>query len=606
MLFLTSLFSQVHVCMTVNAITADAFFPTRDQTAHAPMYNSAFSNSIHSSSTSSLLLHPVDSPENESVYIIQNRLTPFEGKIIRHILIESLDPFGYIIADTGIANSNLLTRAGNRLHSRSKELTIQHLLLIRPNDVFDSLLVKESERLVRRNGYVIDVRFYTSFTSANSDSVDIIVRLIDKWTIIPKLAFTDNYSNYRLTETNLFGLGQEIQGSYSISKINSHHYFYAKYHNPNIYNTYIRTTLQYGSDEFQNFIKSISVDRTFYSSFTRWAGGITFSQQLRKDTFQTIDSLIISRQYKFTTQDYWIGKGTPILRGRSQNARSTLLITSLRYLNINYTSPPPEAEDSLFQFTDSHFYMGSIGITTRKYIQDKYIFNYGLREDVPVGRAINLTAGYLEKNKTGNVYIGSSISHGNYYKWGYLSSGIAFGTFLQRSKVSQGLVAAGITYFTPLLEIRKWRFRQFVKPTITIGIKRNPGEALSINDGFGLDGFTNSELTGESRILLKLQSQSYAPWNVLGFRFGPYLIGSLGMLSNAHTDFARSKVYSQLGVGMLIKNENLVLNTFQLSISFYTFINNNEQNSIQFNSLKTTDFDFRVFELGKPEALEYR
>lgn len=592
--------------MMANALTAEASISSHAGAIPETSYNHAFSNSTHPSSTETFLLHTVDSPGGDSLYIIQNLLTPFEGKIIRNIQIEVLDPFGYIIADTGIANSTFLTRTGNAMHSKSKEITIRNLLMIKTNDRFDSLLVKESERLVRRTGYVIDVRFFTTLTSDNSDSVDIKVRLIDKWTIIPKLAFTDNYSNYRLTETNFLGLGQEIQGSYSISKINGHHYFYAKYFNPNVYNTYLRTTLQYGNDEFRNFIKSISVDRTFYSPFTRWAGGITYSQQLRKDTFQTIDSLIISQQNKFNVQDYWIGKGTPILKGLSQNARSTMLITSLRNLRINYTSPPPEVEDSLFQFADSHFLLGSIGISTRKYIQDKFIFNYGLREDVPIGHAFNITAGYQEKNNTGNVYLGSSISHGNYYNWGYLSSGITFGTFLHRTKVRQGVVTAGITYFTPLLEIGKWRFRQFVKPTITIGIKRYPGEALSINDGFGLDGFTNYKLTGQSRILLKLQSQSYAPWNILGFRFGPYLIGSLGMLSNEHSDFARSKVYSQLGVGMLIKNENLVLNTFQLSISFYTFINNNEQNAIRFNSLKTTDFDFRVFELGKPEALEYR
>lgn len=552
------------------------------------------------------LPHPVDSPGRDSLYIVQNLLTPYEGKIIRNIQIEVLDPFGYIIADTGFANSTFLTRSGNAMHSKSKEITIRNLLMIKTNDRFDSLMVKESERLVRRTGYVIDVRFFTTLTSTNSDSVDIIVRLIDKWTIIPKLAFTNNYSNYRLTETNFLGLGQEIQVAYTISKLNGHHYLYAKYHNPNVYNTYLRTTVQYGNDEFRNFIKSIAIDRTFFSPFTKWAGGIIFSQQHRKDTFQTIDSLIISQQYKFNVQDYWIGKGTPLLKGRSLNARSTMLISSLRYLHIQYTSPPPNAEDSLFQFSDSHFYMGSIGITTRKYIQDKFIFNFGLREDVPIGHAFNVIAGYQEKNNTGNVYVGSSISHGNYYHWGYLSSGITLGTFLQRSEVRQGLVTAGITYFTPLLEIIKWRFRQFVKPTITLGINRNAGEALSINDGFGLDGFTNSKLTGQSRILLKLQSQSYAPWNVLGFRFGPYLIGTLGMLSNERTVFARSKVYSQLGIGMLIKNENLVLNTFQLSISFYTVINSSEQNVIKLNPIKTTDFDFRVFELGKPEALEYR
>jgi hypothetical protein len=47
-------------------------------------------------------------------------------------------------------------------------------------------------------------------------------------------------------------------------------------------------------------------------------------------------------------------------------------------------------------------------------------------------------------------------------------------------------------------------------------------------------------------MVLTLQTQSYAPWNVFGFRFGPYLIYSLGILGNDETGFSNSRMYSQL------------------------------------------------------------
>ena len=109
-----------------------------------------------------------------------------------------------------------------------------------------------------------------------------------------------------------------------------------------------------------------------------------------------------------------------------------------------------------------------------------------------------------------------------------------------------------------------------------------------------------------SRLLFTMQTQSYAPWNFIGFRFGPYVTYSLGMLGDALTGFKNSKVYSQIGVGVLIKNENLVLNAFQLSISFYPIIPGHGYNIFKMNSFNTTDFGFRDFEIGKPGPVVFR
>jgi hypothetical protein len=103
-----------------------------------------------------------------------------------------------------------------------------------------------------------------------------------------------------------------------------------------------------------------------------------------------------------------------------------------------------------------------------------------------------------------------------------------------------------------------------------------------------------------------MQTQSYPPWNFIGFRFGPYLSYSLGLLADAKTPFRKSRVYSQIGLGVLIKNENLVFNTFQISISFYPSIPGVGQDVFIMNSLRTTDFGFRDFEFGKPSVVRYR
>jgi hypothetical protein len=250
--------------------------------------------------------------------------------------------------------------------------------------------------------------------------------------------------------------------------------------------------------------------------------------------------------------------------------------------------------------------LASIGISTRKHVQDKFIFKFGLTEDVPIGKVYNLTGGYQVKNNLGRLYLGMRFSVGNYYDWGYLSSNFEYGTFFSGGQAEQGAFTAGVNYFTGLIEIGNWKLRQFIKPQVTLGINRAYADSLTLNEGYGIDGFNSSALSGTNRLLLTLQTQSYAPWNLIGFHFGPFLILSMGMLGDEASGFKNSPIYTQIGLGVLIKNENLVFSTFQISFAFYPLIPGKGRNIFKMNSLKTTDFGFREFEIGKPAVLVFQ
>jgi hypothetical protein len=538
--------------------------------------------------------------------LIHEPYSAFEGKIIRHITIKTLDPFGYTVADTNEVTPYSFSRTRNALHAKSRISNIRNLLLIYQNQLFDSLLVKESERLVRSQNYVREVMFLTKAASVTSDSVDIYIRELDIWSIIIKSSFSNIRSTIQLTDNNLLGFGHEFSNSYTWYPEGRKSAFNTNYFIPNIHNTFINTTLHYGKDEFGIFNKSIAIERTFISPFTKWAGGVKFGQQSSNDSLQINNSLFMQQSYKFNTQDFWGGYAMTIFKGNSENSRSTKLISTLRYLRVRYLEKPFEEINIQQKYSNEEFYITGIGISTRKYVQEKYIFNYGVTEDVPIGKVFGVTGGYQKRNSGGRFYVGARISYGNYFPWGYISSNCEYGTFLKGSMAQQGIISAGIIYFTGLFEVGKWKFRQFVKPQITYGINRFASDSLTLNDGYGLDGFKSSELTGTKRILITLQTQSYTPWNFIGFRFGPFITYSVGMLADDVKGFKSSKVYSQIGLGVLIKNVNMVINTFQLSIAFYPLIPGNGHDVFKINSLRTSDFGFRDFSVGKPETAVYQ
>lgn len=538
--------------------------------------------------------------------LVQRSYTAFEGKIIRNIEVVTFDPFGYSLTDTSIAARTFLRKAGNTMHIKSHGMTIRNLLLFRKNQLFNSLLVIESERLIRAQKYVHDVSFSVIPAGVNSDSVDVLIRELDRWSIIPEGAVSPVKVFAGLSDNNFLGMGHEFRNSFSRNFSTGINSFDTDYFIPNILNTYINAKIHYSFDGNGNFSRGLAADRPFFSPLAKWAAGVILVSQAREDTLDAISPALIPYELQFRIRDFWAGKAIQILKHNRDRELITNLVFTARYLRIRYSEKPPDQYDPFRIYSDEDFCLGGVAITSQKFVQDRYIFRYGIVEDVPVGKVYSLTAGYQVKENSSRLYLGMRFSLGGYYKWGYLSSNLEYGTFFNESQAEQGTFSAGISYSTVLFEIGKWKFRQFVKPQMTMGMNWPPYDSLTLNDGYGLDGFKSPVLSGTKRLLFTLQTQSYSPWTILGFHFGPYLNCSFGMIGDEPGGFKDSRVYSQLGLGVLIKNENLVINTFQVSISFYPSIPGIGHNVLKLNSINSTDFGFRDFEIEKPGRIKYQ
>src|SRR5690606_7498447 len=95
----------------------------------------------------------------------------FQGKVIRNIIIDTYDPFGFSIQDTSRVPKKQIEKLGNRLHLKTKKFTVRSLLLFKRNQSLDSIKVKESERLLRTQRYIRRVSVKPESISAYSDSV---------------------------------------------------------------------------------------------------------------------------------------------------------------------------------------------------------------------------------------------------------------------------------------------------------------------------------------------------------------------------------------------------------------------------------------------------
>ncbi|MBD3581104.1 BamA/TamA family outer membrane protein [Flavobacterium selenitireducens] len=534
------------------------------------------------------------------------RFKDYQGKIVRKIDIITLDPFGYSETDTTRKPSKSLAHFGNRLHLKTKRLTILNLILIRRNKPLDSLLIKESERLIRTQRYVRRVQI-TPKATTHPDSVDIEIRELDSWSLIPDFSASTSRTDYKLTERNFLGLGHQVEQRYQKDLRDGDDAYSAKYTIPNVMNTYVRTVLAYQLDLRQNYLKGINIERPFFSPFARWAGGVYFDTRFRGDSLPNANNELSWQHLKTNATDIWAGHSIRLFDGSSEDEKTTRLITTARYYKLRFTESPTAEYDSINFFATERNYLLGLGISSRQFVQDQYLFNYGIIEDVPVGEAFGITGGMQRKHNRWRTYLGARVTSGEYHAWGYLSGNLEYGTYLRSGVSEQSVLSAQANYFTPLYETGKWKFRQFVKGSLIIGNDREPswGDRLTLKGSRGIQGLESRSLFGTKKWLVTSQTQSYAPWDVWGFRFNPYLTYSIGMLGDGPNGFKKSKAYSQVGAGFIITNDYLVFSSFQISFSYYPTMPDTDSGAFKTNSFSTEDFGLMDFELAKPRTVLY-
>ncbi|NHN28003.1 hypothetical protein FIA58_020175 [Flavobacterium jejuense] len=538
---------------------------------------------------------------------VKNDLTKFNGKIIRNINIKSLDPFGYSINDSTKVPKNSFEKFGNTIHIKTKKFTVKNLLLFKKNDVFDNLAIKESERLIRDQRYIRRVIINPKSISASSDSIDVDVTLLDSWSILPNGSLSSNQGNFTLRERNLLGLGHQINGNYKERFSDGYKAKSVSYSINNIKNSYISFNAIYDNDFDNNSRRIVSINRSFFSALTKWAGGLYFENRLQNEPFIISADSIVTNSLKSEFQEYWIGRSFKISNKTDYNSRTKRLITSLAYNKKIYSQVATKELDPTSFFSNETNIISQIGIASQKYYKDSFIFNYDIVEDVPYGEIAAITVGLQNKNDLTRLYLGSKVSQGKKYSFGYLSNSVEWGSFFHNGNPYQNTLKIELNYFSPLFQIGKWKTRQFIKPSYIWGNNRDLSQKdlVDLEGKNGIIGFTDL-LKGTQRWVLSLQTQTYSPGSWKGFRFSPYLNLTMGSISEKNENLLSSKVYSKIGIGLLINNDYLVFNSFQISFSYYPTIPFEGTNIIKTNSFENDDLSLPQFRLSKPYHIRYQ
>jgi hypothetical protein len=509
----------------------------------------------------------VINPENFSIY---------EDKIIRNITVKHLNVFGTSVDDTIAARLTFPERLANNVHIKTGIRVIQRNMLIKEGDRLNPYLLFENERLIRDLPYIEDARFLITDLNNHSDSVDILLIVKDVWPAGFGFQINDlNSGNLSVWHTNTFGLGHQFRSDifYNTAKDNPFGYD-VSYSVASVFGSYISTDLLY-VNRWNTETYKIDLYRSFLTSTINWAGAAHLEKTKTEQDILLKDTTLEGISFEYHYHDLWLGRSFEIMDHYGRIPQKMNFFIASRILYNNFLKAPETSQNYLYRFHNKTLWLFSIGLSKQGFYRSSFIYGFGRAEDVPFGFLVKLTGGWEKSQYMSRPYMALSASGAiNIRSFGYAYNVLEFGSFYNNQQVEQGVFHLVTKYYTDLFKIKRFAFRQFVTFDYTLGINRYEDEYTTLENRGGINGLKSRYLRGDEKVALKLESVLFTPYKLIGFRVALFASADMGIIKGSNFASVNNRLFSGIGIGVRIRNENLVFNTIQLKYTWYPYLPN--------------------------------
>lgn len=529
----------------------------------------------------------------------------FESKTIGSISIKSLDVFGPDFTDTAKITNIWLEKWANKLHSKSNLYVIRKNLWIKEGQELDPDLIMDNERLLRSLPYLKDVRIIIKPHPFNDNMVDILILTKDVFSLgISGNIGSINKGEIGIYDKNILGVGHEI-GTKLIAHtdLTPHIGFEAYYAINNVKGGFFDFSAGY-TNTYLSEGMFFSFERDFLRPQSVYAGGLTFLRSFRSDRINLSDHVLIDYPLDYLFLDTWYGRRLKRTTNPNDSRFQINISGRVRYTSF-YDRPQPDNDGNQF-FANSTFYLGSLSFSRRSYVRDYLIYSYGITEDIPKGYLHELVFGYDHNEFGDRWYSHLYLSTGNLFKRQpfYFFTSLGVGTFWKPDGAEQGMADLKINYISPLFQVWRNQSRQFIKLNYTLGINRFEIEDLLLRNSDGIRGFGSRIGKGKQRLTLNVENVFFQKRSILNFQTAFFSFFDAGIVGPANESIFKQSYYAGLGLGLRIRNENLIFKTIQIRLAYYPN-HPSDVSSIGFILDEVSKNRFYSFQPRGPEPLSF-
>lgn len=415
---------------------------------------------------------------------------------------------GNIFDTSDAQEDSALSRLANRLHIRTRERTIETLLLFHPGDAYFGRTLEESERILRTTRYLYDARVRP--VAWHDGRVDVEVRTRDVWTLNPGVSFGrtggKNTSGFELEELNLLGLGTQL--SIGLKSGVDRDSTTLRYVDRQLFGSWWGLKLE-ASDNSDGRADELAIERPFYSLATHWAAGFSGRDDVRTDSQYDLGEIVNQFQTREKLATVYGGWSAGLNENGSVH-RWTVGFT----LDDHKFDAAPNSSQSNFIPPDRKLAYPWVGY---EWLQDRFSKarnrdQIEKTEDFYLGWRLSARAGVASPAFGADrdaVILSTEVSKGfeltqrQTFLWSASAAGrLEHGDFLN------GLVSTSGRY----------HFRQSPRRLLFAGLqidtssKLDPDQQLLLGGDNGLRGYPLRFQAGEGRWLFTVEQRGFSNW----------------------------------------------------------------------------------------------
>jgi len=508
-------------------------------------------------------------------------LKSYTGKIINSITIEQHD-FLTSIDSKDSKMKDLFSKLGNALQSNSNTRTIRENLFFKEWDVFDPSIVAYNEKWLRDLNYIQDAKITAIVTPYDTNQVDLIVVTKDLFNYGGEVLINNNNGySAKINNINLFGTGNSIQLIQNFENERSPKSGWGyDFGLTNLMGSFISINVgmnQFGNNLANNILSArknyISVQRPILHPNSKWLGGMEYLETVNENVFPRKWDTIFDQKlnYNLKHKDIWIGY--QLTKNKKQiKLNEYRQFIQFRHFENNFKERPIDyllQLDRNYQNLKADFL--SYTLVRQSVYRTRYLYGLGRYEDLPIGQSLTWTTGRYEIELDRSAYLGFKFEQYKLSKkenYTHIIANIA-SSYINRS-LQDFRFLASLEQFSKLKYLNNgYGYRQIVNLSFTQTLKNKYNEALRINSIYGIPQLNKEQIKGGTRISANWETVLYNNRPILGFKSAPFVFGNLTYIRTVGDPILKGDIYTAIGTGMRVRNENLVFGTIELKGCYF-------------------------------------
>ena len=475
------------------------------------------------------------------------------------LLLSSFDLFAQVeLADTSKAivrsitivrqdvfrpeeDTTSLSRITNKAHLLTKESVIKNFLLFEEGEQVDGNLLAETERKLRRRGFLGGAEIEQKI---EGDSIDLVITTWDQWSLIPIFNYESAgglaYGELGVEEFNLLGYGKNvlIENIYQSDVGNTMLY---SYYDPQLLGSRLRASLIHVNGP-HDFTFSAAIWNPLFQSDSKWSygAGAKYDEDVNRMFENGVE---VSRHHKTEEKVYGYG-----MYSFGERYKRWTIELEYNYKNKVYDEIDEKTTIELPENELIHILYAGVGKANHRYVKETRLDKFIRVEDVTLG---TYWEAYVGKGRVPfdvgedrwEMYLEGHYKT-NLGEKQYLFLKLNYGTKFERDEILSGR----LRYFNKMLPAQ----------TIAMNIETNVGNNLLATRQFilggasGMRGFDARQFTGTKLFLFNIEDRIFSNLDFHGIMFGGVVFYDMGFAWKEKQAVAIQDLRSSIGAGLRI------------------------------------------------------